>query len=242
MIATKSRSETPAETATKTIAVLTIGQSPRPDRLSEEIQTVVGPGLRVLERGALDALSPTEIADLAPGANDYQLITLLRDGVTARLSKKRILHRLQEQIIDLEDREGVAATLLMCTGEFPAFTHRMPLVLPQAALYGVVIGLAAGERIASLTPLESQLDQARQKWHEMGVTDVGIFAANPYLDVPLATVAAASARARAAGARILFMDCFGFDLAMKRAAQCAFGGPVILARSLAARLLAEIIE
>jgi hypothetical protein len=38
------------------------------------------------------------------------------------------------------------------------------------------------------------------------------------------------------------MDCFGYDLAMKAAARRAFGGPVVLARTLAARLIAELSE
>ena len=226
---------------TGTIGVLTIGQSPRPDRLSQDIQVVLGPGLQVVDRGALDGMSLGEIQALAPQAGEYHLITLLRDGTPVHVSKRLILQRLQSQIDELEEREGVEATLLMCTGDFPAFSHRKPLLLPQAALYGVVTGIAAGGRIGALIPLESQREQARRKWRDLGVTDVEVVEASPYGEDPVATVAAASVAVRQAGARVLFMDCFGYDLAMKAAARKAFGGPVVLARSLAARLLMELV-
>ncbi|MBA2521045.1 MAG: AroM family protein [Chloroflexia bacterium] len=227
---------------TTTVGVLTIGQSPRPDTLSQDMQAVLGSRVRVIERGALDELSETEIQRLAPGTDDYHLITLLRDGRSVHVSKRAILDRLQAQLGALEDDEGVDATLMLCTGEFPAFSHRRPLLLPQAALYGATIGIANGGRIGLLTPLATQVEQARRKWREMGVPDAEVVVANPYGDDPAGAIAAAGAAARDAGARVLFMDCFGYNLTMKAAARHAFGRPVVLARSLAARLLVEMID
>jgi AroM protein len=40
----------------------------------------------------------------------------------------------------------------------------------------------------------------------------------------------------------VFMDCFGYDSVMKSAARRSFGGPVVLARTLAARLIVELCE
>ena len=148
-----------------------------------------------------------------------------------------MLQRIQEQILDLEQLSHASATLLMCTGEFPKFEHHRPLLQPQAALYGVVIGMANGERIGSLTPLASQIDQARCKWREMGVTDVILVDANPYMDDVLDQVSAGARKAREKLERASSsMDCFGYDLEMRKKAQEAFQGPVLLARSLAARL------
>ncbi|MDQ3695197.1 MAG: AroM family protein [Chloroflexota bacterium] len=231
-----------AEPSTWAIGVLTIGQSPRPDGLSRDIQAVLGARVRVVERGALDGLAADDVERLAPAADDYRLITLLRDGRSVQVSKRAILERLQAQIEVLEDDEGVDATLMMCTGAFPAFRHRRSLLLPQAALYGATIGMASGGRIGSLTPLATQVAQARDKWRELGVPDAEVVVANPYGDDPTGEVAAASADARDAGAQVLFMDCFGYNLTMKAAARHAFGGPVVLARSLAARLLVEMVD
>jgi protein AroM len=230
------------ESARGTVGVLTIGQSPRPDGLGRDIQSVLGPRATVVERGALDGLSASEIREMAPQPDDYQLITLLSDGTPVHISKRSILQRLQAQIDDLEGREGVNATLIMCTGEFPPFLHRYPLLMPQAALYGAVIGIASGGTIGALLPLDTQRDQARRKWSDMGIADVQVAVANPYGPDAEAVIAAASATVREAGARVLFMDCFGYNLDMKAAARQAFGGPVVLARSLAARLLMEMID
>jgi protein AroM len=47
-------------------------------------------------------------------------------------------------------------------------------------------------------------------------------------------------RAAELGGKLLFLDCFGFSIHMAGIAREEFGGPVVLARSLAARLLAEV--
>ena len=225
----------------RTLGVLTIGQSPRADGLTRDVQAIVGPEIRVVERGALDGLSRAEIDRLAPRAEDYHLITMLADGSSVQLGKAAILDHLQARIEQLEAEDDAAATLLMCTGAFPRFNHQRPLFQPQAALYGAVSGLAAGERIGALEPLAVQLDQGHAKWHALGHDDVVLATANPYLPEPLASIRESAAGVRAAGAGILFMDCFGYSLAMAAAARAAFGGPVVLARSLAARLAAELI-
>lgn len=232
-----------AGTPRRTIGVLTIGQSPRADHLGEDVRAVLGAGTTVIERGALDGMTNDEIAAIAPkDASDYRLITLLRDGRSVEIGKPAILERLQRQIADLEDTENVDATLLMCTGAFPPFAHRKPLVLPQEALYGAVRGLAGSGRIGALIPLESQRDQAMRKWREYGVADARVYPASPYGSDPAEEIERASAAARDDGATILFMDCFGYDAAMKAAAQRGFDGPVVLARTMAARLVAEISE
>jgi protein AroM len=226
----------------KTLGILTIGQSPRPDGLARDVQKVLGTGVQVIERGALDGLSRKEVDALQPGESDYRLITLLNDHTPVQIAKKPILYRLQRHITDLERNCGIDATLLMCTGEFPHFDHERPLIKPQESLYGVVKGLAGGGTVGSLTPLESQLSQARDKWLSMGYTDVALADADPYCDDPIQAVTSATEKVRSEGASVLFMDCFGYDLRMGAAATAVFDGPVILARSMAARIASEVIE
>ncbi len=220
-----------------TLGLLTIGQAPRPDGLARDVAAASGIE-RVLERGALDGLSRSELAGMRPGPGDYRLITLLQDGSSVEIAKRFILERLQAQVDALEGA-GADAILIMCTGEFPPFRHRVPLIQPQLALYGVVKGLAGDGIVASLTPLASQVPQAQAKWTSLGIDSV-VFDADPYGDDPHGAVAAAAARADAAGAAALFMDCFGYDAEMGAAARAAFGGPVVVARSMAARIAAEV--
>ncbi len=227
----------------RTIGVLTIGQSPRPDRLGHDIQAVLGHNTQIVECGALDGLSDEDYQGLAPGdSSEYRLITLLRDGRSVEVSKQAILALLQNQIHDLENRQDVDAILLMCTGSFPSFSHEKPLLLPQEALYGAVMGMAGHGQIGALIPLESQLEQSQRKWQELGISGVQLFPCSPYGNDPAGDVAVAARSARDAGVEILFMDCFGYDVAMKSAARQVFGGPVVLARTLAARFIAELSE
>lgn len=219
------------------LGLLTIGQSPRPDGLARDVAAAAGMS-EVLERGALDGLTRADLTGMRPQEGDYRLVTLLRDGGSVEIAKRFILDRLQAQIEALE-ADGADAVLMMCTGEFPPFRHRVPLVLPQLALYGVVKGLAGDGRVASLTPLPAQVPQAVAKWASLGV-DASAFHADPYGPDPIAAVATAAAAAREAGAAALFMDCFGYDAAMGAAARRAFDGPVIVARSMAARIAAEV--
>ncbi|MFZ5822931.1 MAG: AroM family protein [Bacillota bacterium] len=222
------------------LGVLTIGESPRSDALTADMQEALGSGYQLIERGALDTLSDADVAALAPTAGEYTLITLRASGQPVRLSKPKILARLQEQITRLEQEDGVAGTLLMCTGAFPPFQHTRLLLQPQEALYKVVLGLAAGGLPASLTPLPEQVEQTRRKWADMGAPGALSVPANPYGPDPLGEIRAAARQAREQGGTVLFMDCFGYTLAMKEAARDGFGGPVVLARSMAARILAEV--
>ena len=221
------------------IGLLTIGQSPRSDGLAHDVQLVLGDAFEVIERGALDGLSDDETALLSPADGDYRLVTLLRNGTSVEIAKRHILDRLQLQIDDLEAQD-VAVTLLMCTGAFPTFRHSRPLLAPQEALYGVVRALASGGRVGAVTPLASQIAQAKEKWQSMGLMDAVVVDANPYCRDPIGAIREAAARARAEGATVLFMDCFGYNLAMREAAERSFGPSVILARTLAGRLAAEI--
>ena len=118
--------------------------------------------------------------------------------------------------------------------------HRRPLLQPQAALYGVVRGIAGGRRIADMPPLPEQAPVAAHEWAAMGVEDVAAVIADPYGPDPHRSMAEAAREARECDAGVLFMDCFGFDLSMRATAAAEFPGPVILARSIAARLVAEM--
>ena len=223
-----------------TVGVLTIGQSPRFDALGAEVAAVLGAGFDLVERGALDGLTAAEVEALAPGPDDQLLVTLLSDGRSVDVGKERILPLLQRQLQLLEEEDGVAATLLVCSGPFPAFRHCRPLVQPQAALYGAVLALAGGGPVAAMLPEPAQFEWSRREWRRSGVAEPVLVAAEPYQADAHTAVAAAAGDARERGGAVLYLDCFGYDASMREAARAAFGGPVVLARSLAARVLAEV--
>ena len=217
--------------------VLTIGESPRADGLGAEVAEVSG--LEVIERGVLDGLTRDEVSALGARPGCELLVSQLADGTPVRLDRDALLDRLQRGIARLE-QDGVGATLLLCTGEFPAFAHSRPLLVPSAALRGAVHGLAGDGRVASMLPVVEQSEQARSSWRSQGVNDPVLLVADPYGIDAEAEVERQGRNAVRLGAEVLFLDCFGYTLRMGGLARAAFGGPTLLARSLAARLLAEV--
>ena len=65
---------------TAQIGLVTIGQSPRVD-LTPDLARLL-PGVRFVERGALDGLSQMECTGLAPEAGEEALVTRLSGGLS----------------------------------------------------------------------------------------------------------------------------------------------------------------
>jgi len=81
------------------------------------MREILGSDVEIIERGALDGLTPEEIKNFYPEANDWVLITRMRDGTEVKIAKKHVIERMKRCTSDLED--GVDMIILLCTGEFP---------------------------------------------------------------------------------------------------------------------------
>lgn len=220
----------------KLIGLVTIGQSPRRDGLVEEITQVLGSGFEVILGGALDGLSRTEIERMAPEPGDYVLTTLLSDGSSVRFAKKHILESLQRRIDEMNERHADVIALV-CTGTFPRLTTRKPLVYPQVIVPSLVKGLAQLGRVGVVTPLPEQLEQERAKWDSVGL-DVVMTHADPYGKPELLEHACAELSSERVD--LVVLECFGHSLAMKARARELTGRPVVLVRSVLARVVAEL--
>ena len=78
-----------------TIGLVTIGQSPRVD-LTPDLEDLWQSRYTILERGALDDLTPEAIAQLAPTAGETVLVSRLREGGCARMAEERLIPLVQE--------------------------------------------------------------------------------------------------------------------------------------------------
>ncbi len=214
------------------VGALTIGQSPRPDVLS-----VVGEileGVEIVQAGALDGLTDSEIEALAPGPADYVLVSRLRDGREAVLGRDRISGLVQQALDRLAARTDLV--LFLCTGEFPGLRCERLLVEPSAALRGFVAAAAAGRVLGVIIPHPDQAAPARGRWEEIGRSAL-VEPASPYRP---ADFEAAARSLRAGGAEVIVMDCMGYSTAQKRVVTEASGLPTILAASAVARVVAEL--
>lgn len=195
--------------------------------------------VRTLERGARDGLSEAEIADLRPAPGDYALVSRLRDGSpVTTVAKRHVLPRVQAAIANLEE-EGAEAALLLCTGEFPEFEHCRPLLMADQLFVDGVRTVARGTCLGVVCPLPEQKRITREKWSKVS-TDLHIATGSPYNDDPDELRHAARELMEAEIAYVV-LDCIGYTQKMKELVREETGAPALLARSVVARLAAEVL-
>lgn len=219
------------------IGFLTIGQSPRDDILPD-ITTILGSGLEIIEQGALDGLARKEIEGLRPGKNDFPLITRLKDGSAVVVGKRKILPLLQARISSLE-RQKADLIALLCTDDFPHIHARKLFLSPHRILLGTVRSIMNEGRLGVLAPLEEQKDRLREKWQKTGL-EIFIDNLNPYEESP-ASVRVIE-RMKRHRVDLIVLDCIGYSAQIKEKINLATGRPVLLPRSLLARLINELIS
>jgi protein AroM len=225
-----------AEEGRRSVGLITIGQAPRVDMVPE-MATWLGP-VRTIERGALDEMTPDGIAALYPSPDDYALITRLSDGSSATIAERHVLPRIQSAITDLE-AEGAEVVVLLCTGEFPPFDHERPLLTAERLIVDGVRAIAAGSRVGVVCPLPEQERLTRDKWSDLS-DDLHVASGSPY-DEDTDDLLRAARRMREARVEYVVLDCMGYTQEMKDLAREEAGAPVVLARSVVARLAAEVI-
>jgi len=219
----------------KTVAAITIGQTPRDDIVAE-MEKILGPGVRVVQAGALDQLTRAEIDALAPApGDDDALITHLRDGATVLVAKRRIVPRLQACLERLaRDADAFA---ILCAGVFPPFTIARPVLLPERCLAAVVDAVFDGGRLGVLVPIPHQVESSAKRWSRVD-PNVVVRVASPYDDA--SRLVAAAEELRRAGVTLVVLECQGFTRAMKQIVRDVTGAPALLPASVLASFLAEL--
>jgi protein AroM len=216
----------------KKIGLITIGQSPRID-MTPEMESLVGDNCSFIEAGALDDLSLDEIKKLVPtnnGENTY--VSRLRSGDSVKLSKQKVIPLLQEKIIEIE--EEVSSTIIVCTGNFPLFIHKKPLLFPDKILNGVVHSILGNGKLGILVPLDEQKESLKMKWGSIPIVSQSV---SPYEKDDYITPAL---KLKEQGATLIVLDCMGYNEAHKDIVKKYTDLPVILPRSIVARVAAEL--
>ncbi len=214
-----------------TIAAITIGQTPREDMLADLRRAV--PDVRWQEFGALDGIDDGELAALMPADDDFPLVTRLGDGRTVIVGERALRPRLQDAV----DRAGRAADLIvvLCSGPLDPQSD-VPIVCPDRLLMATVRALGA-KSIVVLTPAQDQIEQQRARWAGDGI-EAHVLAASPYGGTDFAALGRQVDRLHASAA---VLDCLGYSLEAKAEFTAASRLPTILARSLVAKIVAELI-
>lgn len=218
------------------VGVVTIGQTPREDLISQLIEDM-GPNLQILEAGALDGMSKEEVAKIAPGPGDYVLVTRLRDGTPVKINKKAILPKIQRCITQLEEK-GAGLILLLCTGEFPEFKSERLIVRPDRILESFVRSVIDRGRIGVVAPAVEQTPIMKRKWGREGI-EVIIKSANPYAKRDeLGDVADELSKVNV---DLIVLDCMGFRKDSREKVLKKTGKPVVLPSSLLAHSVRQLV-
>lgn len=220
------------------VGMITIGQSPRDDIISE-IKQLMAINAEIFECGALDGLSLSEIEELAPEPGDYMLVSKLRDGSPVRLARDKIIEKVQQCINSLVGH-GADLTVILCSGEWPKFSSPKLVVAPGEAFCGFTLGMVnEGDKLGIMVPDEDQVDVAERKWNKEKVK-LCIAAASPFGLTANDEVTRVAKNLKESGVDLVAMDCVGYTMEKKRIVQEVTGKPVVLVRSLIASIIKEI--
>jgi protein AroM len=221
----------------KKIGMITIGQSPRVD-IVPEMQEILGTDVEILEAGALDGLALEEIKRFYPKGKDYVLCTRMSDGTEVVVAKRFIVPRV-EKCISLLTQRGAEIIVFNCTGNFPPFSSKRLFIEAQKIVDHFILALhGENERMGLLIPLPDQMRQARKKYDRLKGRVI-IKAASPYASGDEISIAAEALKR--AAPHVIVMHCMGYTQAMKRRVMEITGKSTILARSLVARTLKELL-
>ncbi|WP_285726727.1 AroM family protein [Psychromicrobium xiongbiense] len=221
------------------LGVVTIGQSPRSD-LIPDLRPLL-PGIDIVQSGALDRLSAEEITALAPRPGEEVLTSRLRDGSSAVMGRESVIPLVQRAIEEIDTE--VETILLACTGEFPPFRSRVPVLEPEKLLTHLLAAVVPpSSRIGIICPLEEQRDSTRIKYSAALPDSVSWCSAvaTPYSD-DLSPLTLAAEQLAREGADYIVMDCIGYTTTMAAMVRQISGRTVLLARSTAARIAAELL-
>lgn len=219
----------------KKIGFITVGQSPRKD-VVPEMALHFGNHIEILEAGALDGLTLSEIEAFKPEEGDLVLASTLRDGTAVVFAEKYIENRLQDCIYKLEE-EGASVIVFICTGDFPwEFQSTVPLIFPSEVLRAAATPFVFQKGLTVLTPDEKQLAYAENKWKH--IKNLKNIAANPYKGME--GIINAGKQIEEGSCDLIVLDCIGYNLEMQNILKEMTNIPVMTARSVLARLLGEI--
>lgn len=223
----------------KTIAILTIGQTPRRD-ITQDLRRFLPEEIHLTEYGALDGLTAEQAEELFGyrGRGELLITRIGSQGRMITVSGERIMSHMQT-CIDRAETDGAQLLLMACTGIFPDYRHRVPLLLPGAGQRVHTLERAAGRPVGVVIPNLSQQGQIARWWKASGAQTTLLEAADPF--GASGQVLQAALRLKEAGARVLCLDCFGYTAAQREAVAQATGLETVLPRAVLCQMAQRLL-
>ncbi|MFM2481890.1 AroM family protein [Celerinatantimonas sp. YJH-8] len=210
------------------LGIVTIGQSPRTD-LHQDLHTLLGNSIELMEIGALDGLDLKTITTRYPiqGKTDV-LVSRMRDGAQVTISESDLEPLLINAIHSMQQRQPEVLVVL-CTGELPdiAATHG-PVIQPKDVVRHFFAGLNL-QHLAVMSPESAQITNTRNRWQKAGF-QCDCSYGSPYQEE--AARYQASQELKNSAADIIYLDCMGYTLAQARQIAQWSGKTVVTARQI----------
>ncbi|QOR33677.1 AroM family protein [Clostridium sp. 'deep sea'] len=220
------------------IGAITIGQTPRVD-ITGDISSILNPHIEIVECGAVDNYSYDEITEkFAPTKHCKVLVSRMRDGKSVTLSEQKILPLVQNCINKLQNN-NCKAILMLCTNDFPEFKHDIPLIDPSKILNSIVYDLVGKGTIGNILPSKNQIEKNNKVWKALGITAISV-AASPYDSE--SDLAKAVTVFKDNEINLIYLNCLGYSVEMKNMVKKITNKPVILPRTILARILNEMYQ
>lgn len=220
------------------IGFATIGQTPRTDLVPYLIRKL-STRVTVIEGGVLDGLCAEEIAALDEGDLGKHMVTRLADGTSARLSFRHALPRMQN-VVDALVQQGAELIVILCGADWSEVTAPVPVINLGKVFPATVESLAGQSKLAVMKPDAGQIDYTASELRERGIEAV-VTSAFPYDDKRIDAARAAADYLKHKDVQLVWMSCVGMDEDMRQVVAAELGKPVILARSLLAGLIDNLL-
>lgn len=228
----------PATSPRPEIGFITLGQSPRPDILSE-MRNLLDPDLIPAERGALDGMTSRQVEALRPTGGEDTLLTRLADGTPVVVEKGMLVPLLNERIAELED-EGVGMVALLCTEAFAGLQSRGILLSPWELMCRTLRAMLPTGRIGVLGPLAAQAESVRHRWERATGLDTCVQIAPPYQESnDWSRLGEEFLREKV---QVIVLDCFGYTKHVQNQLYSRTGKPVLLPRLLLAGWIRTLLR
>jgi protein AroM len=147
---------------TQTIGLVGTGQLPRPD-IVPAIREILGPQLKIIERGALDGMVRSQIDELGRKDGDHRLLTRVSDGSFVVVGTREITPLVQEAIDDVVS-QGAEIVGLLFTADLHQLHSTVPLLHPRHLMQGLVSSLLPAGRLGVVVSLDSDQQPAVDRW------------------------------------------------------------------------------
>ena len=220
----------------KTVGLLTIGQSPRPD-MTEDLIPIFKDKLHYIEAGALDGLTLKEVLEMKPEENEHYLVTRMQDGTVVTAASRHLYDRMQQKVTFLEE-SGASAILVLCTEAFQPFRCSIPVIYPNDVLKSLIPSKASTGHIGIILPEAGQMEDFAVFWKPV-VPHVTAAHGSPYLND--GSLENAAKYLASTSVDLIVLDCMGYTAKMQKQTAEISGKPVFLAKTLAAEVLTEMI-